>query len=76
MFDSTTYNQTRVTVRIDPKDRRRTPSCLDFVPANALALHSFLIHYQANPTLGTVSIVRGADLPWAQEIISQLPVVA
>ena len=59
----------RVTVRTTPKDRRKTPSCLDF--NNPVTFGRFLQSH--NPDLhGTVEIVRGAELPWAQEVLAQV----
>jgi len=60
---------TRVTVRMIPRDRRRTPSCLDF--KNPVTFGRFLQSW--NPDLhGTVEILRGSELPWAQEVLAQV----
>ena len=59
----------RVTIKLTPTDKRRGPACYDITTPTLLG--RFLYDNQNNPK-ATLEIIRGADLPWAQQVIQQL----
>ncbi|CAB4154426.1 hypothetical protein UFOVP642_3 [uncultured Caudovirales phage] len=63
----------RVTVKFTPRDKRMTPCYMDYITPEQL--HRFVQANKKNEC-GQIEIIRGADLPWAREIIKQFPVVA
>lgn len=70
-----TINRDVVTIRIDPRDRRKQSACWDL--STPVLLGRFLQdnRYDADTgsvVNGTLSFIRGTDLAWVQQVLAQV----
>jgi hypothetical protein len=64
-----------VTIRIDPRDKRKSPACYDL--STPTLLGRFLQDNRYDPETGyvvhgTLSFIRGTDIDWVQKVLAQL----
>lgn len=72
---NSTITREVVTIRIDPRDKRKSPACYDLNTPTLLGRFLQDNRYDADTGAvvhGTLSFIRGTEYAWVQQVLAQV----